>query len=86
MQFSSHLWLENGIHNRLLKSSQKKKDLNDVTAALFLVGFFAAGSWEKDTENEAAVTSLRSFLFGDNKNWKFHNLLSIYSKIPLQIV
>ena len=28
----------------LLKLSQNKKDLNDVTAALFLVGFFAAGS------------------------------------------
>ena len=46
----------------LLKSSQNKKDLNDVSAALFSV-FFAAGSWEKDTENGLAVTSLRSFLF-----------------------
>ena len=28
--------------------------------------FFAAGSWEKDNENGAAVTSLRSFLFCDD--------------------
>ena len=28
--------------------------------------FFAAGLWEKDTENRAAETSLRSFLFRDN--------------------
>ena len=45
-----------------LKSLQNK---NDVKAARFLV-FFAAGSWEKDTENRAAVTSLRSFLFHDD--------------------
>ena len=37
-----------------------------LAAALFLVGFFAACSWEKDSKNEAAVTSLRSFLFCDN--------------------
>ena len=48
--------------------SWNKKDLNEVTAASFFVLFFAAGSWEKDTENVAAVmslrlTSLRSFLF-----------------------
>ena len=55
----------------LLKLSQNKKDPNDVTAALFSVGFFAAGSWEKDTKNGAAVTSLRSFLFRDNfRKWK----------------
>ena len=40
-----------------LKLSQNKKDPYDVTAAPFLV-FFAAGSWEKDTENGAAMTSL----------------------------
>ena len=28
--------------------------------------FFATGSWEKDTKNKAAVTSLRSFLFCDD--------------------
>ena len=32
----------------------------------FRGGFFAAGSWEKDTKNGAAVTSLRSFLFRDD--------------------
>ena len=45
-----------------LKSSQNKKDLNDVTAAPFLVVSYAAGSWEKDTKNGAAVTSLRTFV------------------------
>ena len=51
----------------LLKPSWNKKDLSDVTAAPFLVGFFfAAGSWEKDTEKGAAVTSLTSFLFCDD--------------------
>ena len=49
----------------LLKSSWNKKGFNDVTAALFSV-FFAAGSWEKDTKNRAAVTSLSSFLFCDD--------------------
>ena len=34
-------------------------------------GFFAAGSWEKDTKNKAAVTSLRSILFRDNFSKKF---------------
>ena len=37
-----------------------------MTAALFSVGFFAAGNWEKDTKNEAAVTSIRSYLFCDD--------------------
>ena len=32
----------------------------------FWWGLFAAGSWEKDIENGAAVTSLRSFLFRDD--------------------
>ena len=50
----------------LLKSSRNKKDLNNITVAPFLVGFFAAGSWEKNIENGAAVTSLRSFLFHDD--------------------
>ena len=49
----------------MLKSSRIKKDPNDVIAAPFSV-FFAAGSWEKDTENGAAVISLRSFLFRDD--------------------
>ena len=37
-------------------------EVDDVTAAPFLVYFFAAGSWEKDTEHGAAVTSLRTFI------------------------
>ena len=53
----------------LLKSSRNKKDFNDVTAAPFLV-FFAAGSWAKNTENGAAVISLRSFLFHDDFNYQ----------------
>ena len=35
-----------------LKSSQNKKDLNDIKAAPFFGVFFAAGSWEKDTEKQ----------------------------------
>ena len=54
------------IQNQL-KAWQNKNDLNDVTAAPFFV-FFVAGSWEKDTKNGAAVTSLRSFLFRDDFN------------------
>ena len=53
--------------------SRTKKDLNDITAAPFWV-FFAAGSWEKDTENGAAVTSLRSILFRDNFSGLMPNL------------
>ena len=49
-----------------LKSSQNKKDLNDVTAAPFLFLFFAAGRREKDTKNGAAVTSLRTFVHCNN--------------------
>ena len=51
--------------------------------------FFAAGSWEKDIKNGAAVTSLRSFLFCDdfsgNKPFNFsyldisHKLLTTYA-------
>ena len=36
-----------------------------MTAAPFWV-IFAAGSWEKDTKNGAAVTSVRSFLLYDD--------------------
>ena len=54
---------------KLLKSSRNKKGLNDVTAAHFLV-FFSAGSWEKDTENWAAVTAWRPFLFREDFNGK----------------
>ena len=54
--------------DKLLKTSQNKKDLNDVTAAWFLVRFFAAGSWEKDTKNRAAVMSLKSFSLRDDFN------------------
>ena len=46
--------------------SLNKKDLNDVTASPFLVPFSQLPAAKKPTENEAAVTSLRSFLFGDD--------------------
>ena len=48
-----------------LKSSRNKKDLDDVTAAPFLVSFSQLSAAEKH-RNGAAVTSLRSFLFRDN--------------------
>ena len=51
---------------RGLKSSQNKKDLNDITAAMFLVSFSQLPAAKKPTENGAAVMSLRSFLFRDN--------------------
>ena len=44
----------------LVKSSRNKKDHNDVTAAPFLVLFFTAE--EKNIKNDAAVTSLRTFV------------------------
>ena len=43
--------------------------------------FFAAGSWEKDIENGAAVTSLRSFLFRDDFNKLVINLLILVTLI-----
>ena len=39
--------------------------------------FFAAGSWEKDTESGTAVTSLSSFLFRDNFKM-YKNYFSIF--------
>ena len=50
----------------LLKLSQNKKDLNDVKYAPFLVSFSQLPAAKKSTENGAAVTSLRSFLFHDD--------------------
>ena len=49
-----------------LKSSRKKKSLNDVTATPFSVSFSQLPDAKKNTENGAAVTSLRPFLFRDN--------------------
>ena len=46
-----------------LKSIQNKKDLSDVTAAPFSVSFSQLPAAKNNTENGAAVTSLRSFLF-----------------------
>ena len=50
----------------LLKWSRNKKDLNDVTAATFLVSFSQLPVAKKNTKKGAAVTSLRSFLFCDD--------------------
>ena len=49
----------------LLKSSRNKKDLNDITAAQFLVSFSQLPAAKKN-ENGAAVTLLRPFLFRDD--------------------
>ena len=54
-----------------LKLSQNKKDLNDVTAAPFLVSFSQLPAAKKDTENGAAATSLRSFLFCDDFSYMY---------------
>ena len=50
----------------MLKLSRNKKDLNDVTAATFLVSFSQLPAARKNIENGAAVTSLRSIFFRDN--------------------
>ena len=57
-----------GLSN--LKLSRNKKNLNDVTAAPFLVSFFQLPAAKRNTDG-AAVTSLRSFLFRD----KFKNFV-----------
>ena len=49
-----------------VKSSRNKKDLNEVTAAPFLVSFVQLPPAKNPTENKAAVTLLRSFLFRNN--------------------
>ena len=49
-----------------VKSSRNKKELNEVTAAPFLVSFVQLPPAKKTTENGAAVTLLRSFLFHNN--------------------
>ena len=58
------------ISNLVLKSSQNKKDLMTSQLPSFWC-LFVAGSWEKDIQNRAAVTSLRSFLFRDEFNKYF---------------
>ena len=50
----------------VLKSSRNKKDVNDVTAAIFWVSFSQLPAAKKTPKNGAAVTSLRSFLFCDD--------------------
>ena len=47
----------------------------NVLNALFLVGFFTVGSWEKDTKNIASVTSLRTFVRSKDFIWKQIELL-----------
>ena len=60
------------IFRFLIKSSWNKKDLNDVTAALFSVSFSQLPA-AKNTENGAAVTLIKSFLFRDNFSKKANN-------------
>ena len=50
----------------ILKSPRNKKDLNDVTAAPFLLSFSQLPAAKKHTKNGEAVPSLRFFLFRDN--------------------
>ena len=49
-----------------VKSSRNKKDLNNVSAALFSMSFSQLPAGKKNTENGAAMTSLRLFLFCDD--------------------
>ena len=60
-----------------LKSSQNKKDLNDVTAALFWCIYFSC-QHKKNTENRVAVKSLRSFLFCDDFSICFEKWIPIW--------
>ena len=46
--------------------------LNDVTAALFSV-FLQLAAEKKDTENSAAVTSLRTFVCSNKFSKQTHN-------------
>ena len=43
--------------------------------------YFAVGSWKKDTENGAAVTSLRFFLFRDDFSFFTKNRLKDISTL-----
>ena len=56
------IWTDYNLKSNQVKALLRTKVLNDVRAALFWVSFFTAGIWEKDTENGAAVTSLRTFV------------------------
>ena len=49
-----------------VKSSRNKKELNEVTAAPFLVSFSQLLAAKQNTQNGGAVMSLRSFLFPDD--------------------
>jgi hypothetical protein len=53
------------------------KVLNDITAAPFSVSFFTAGSWEKETEKGAAVTSLRMFAQSDGFRFLYSSRLGL---------
>ena len=64
------------MKKRQLKLSQNKKDQKIFQVHRFRCHFFTAGSWEKDTQNMATVTSLRSFLFCDD----FSKLLNVNIK------
>ena len=46
----------------LIKALQRTNVLNDITAAPFSVSFSQLPAVKKDTENGAAVTSLRTFV------------------------
>ena len=61
-----------------LKSSQNKKDLNDVTATPFFVSFSQLPAAKKYTENRAAVMSLRSFLFREDFNSRMKKRVIVY--------
>ena len=43
----------------LLKSSRNKKDLNDITAAPFLVSFLLLAAEKKNAKNGETVTSFK---------------------------
>ena len=52
----------------ILKALLRTNVLNDVTAALFSVSFSQLPAAKNNTENGAAVTSLRTFVRSSNFN------------------
>ena len=61
-----------------LKPSQNKKG-KKIPGASFLVSYFTAGSWEKDTENGAPRIFLA--LLNLKRHWKYKSWISVFIEI-----
>ena len=65
---SYFLYIDMSLMQYILKLSRNKKNLSNLSTPPFSVSFSQLPAAKKHTENEAAVTSLRSFLFRDDFN------------------